>query len=80
MPELIKDKECFELDEKQRQVSLTEAGNEWIEEKLGAAGLVTGSLYDIENVSIVHHVNQGLQGHTRCSCATVIISCATTKS
>ena len=64
MPELIKDKECFELDEKQRQVSLTEAGNVWIEEKLGAAGLVTGSLYDIENVSIVHHVNQGLKAHT----------------
>ncbi|MGI9476818.1 MAG: preprotein translocase subunit SecA [Hyphomicrobiaceae bacterium] len=64
MPELVKDKERFELDEKQRQVSLTEAGNEWIEEKLGAAGLVTGALYDVENVSVVHHVNQGLKAHT----------------
>ncbi|MGI9354276.1 MAG: preprotein translocase subunit SecA, partial [Rhizobiaceae bacterium] len=63
MPELIKDKECFELDEKQRQVSLTEAGNVWIEEKLGAAGLVTGSLYDVENVGIVHHINNALKAH-----------------
>jgi preprotein translocase subunit SecA len=64
LPELIEDKERFELDEKQRQVSLTEAGNVWIEEKLGADGLVEGTLYDIENVSIVHHVNQGLKAHT----------------
>ncbi|MBU2534293.1 MAG: preprotein translocase subunit SecA, partial [Alphaproteobacteria bacterium] len=64
LPELIADKERFELDEKQRQVSLTEAGNVWIEEKLGEAGLLTGTLYDIENVSIVHHINQGLKAHT----------------
>lgn len=64
LPELIADKERFELDEKQRQVSLSESGNIWTEEKLGEAGLLTGTLYDIENVSIVHHVNQGLKAHT----------------
>ncbi len=64
MPELIEDKERFELDEKQRQVSLTEAGNHWVEEKLGEAGLLTGTLYDIENVSIVHHINQALKAYT----------------
>ena len=64
MPEVVADKERFELDEKQRQVSLTEAGNHWIEEKLGEAGLLTGTLYDIENVSIVHHINQALKAHT----------------
>ena len=64
MPELIKDPARFELDEKQRTVALTEDGNQWIEEHLGAAGLLTGTLYDIENVSIVHHVNQALKAHT----------------
>ncbi len=64
MPELVSEKERFELDEKQRTVSLTELGNQWIEEKLGAAELLTGTLYDIENVSIVHHINQGLKAHT----------------
>ena len=64
MPELVKDPTRFELDEKQRTVSLTEEGNQWIEEHLGGAGLLTGTLYDIENVSIVHHVNQALKAHT----------------
>ncbi len=64
LPELIADRERFELDEKQRQVSLSETGNQWIEEKLGEAGLMSGTLYDIENVSIVHHVNQALKAHT----------------
>ena len=57
------EKEDFELDEKQRQVSLTEAGNDTMERLLGEAGLLKGSLYDIENVTIVHHVNQGLKAH-----------------
>jgi preprotein translocase subunit SecA len=56
--------EDFELDEKQRQVSLTESGNETIEKLLIEAGLMKeGSLYDIENVTIVHHVNQALKAH-----------------
>jgi preprotein translocase subunit SecA len=55
--------EDFELDEKQRQVSLTEAGNEKMELKLAEAGLLKGSLYDIDNVTIVHHINQALKAH-----------------
>ena len=53
----------FDLDEKQRQVSLTEAGNEKMENLLNAAGQMKGSLYDIDNVTIVHHVNQALKAH-----------------
>jgi preprotein translocase subunit SecA len=56
--------ENFELDEKQRQVSLTESGNERMEALLTEAGLLReGSLYDVENVTIVHHVNQALKAH-----------------
>ena len=62
---LIKDVavEDFDLDEKQRQVSLTEAGNEKMEKVLAEAGLLTGTLYDIDNVTIVHHINQALKAH-----------------
>ena len=56
--------EDFEKDEKQRTVTLTEAGVEHIEQLLGQAGLlVEGTLYDIHNVSLVHHVNQALRAH-----------------
>ena len=56
--------EDFELDEKQRQVTLTEAGNEHIEMLLSADGILrSGNLYDAENVTIVHHVNQSLRAH-----------------
>ncbi len=57
------DPEDYELDEKQRQVSLTEAGNDRMEGILKEKNLLTGSMYDIENVSIVHHVNQALKAH-----------------
>ena len=53
----------FELDEKQRQVSLTEVGNDTMERLLVEEGLLNGSLYDIESVSLVHHVNQALRAH-----------------
>ena len=39
--------EDFELDEKQRQVSFTEAGNEKMEQALEKAGLLKGTLYDM---------------------------------
>ena len=55
--------EHYELDEKQRQVTLNEAGNEHMEQLLIEAGLMKGSLYDIDNVSLVHHVNQALKAH-----------------
>jgi preprotein translocase subunit SecA len=62
IPSLLK--EDFELDEKQRQVSLTEQGNEHMVELLRSVGaLEEGDLYDINNIVIVHHVNQALRAH-----------------
>jgi preprotein translocase subunit SecA len=56
--------EDYELDEKTRHVTLTEAGNEHVEQLLSDAGLLKGnSLYDVENVSVVHHVQQALRAH-----------------
>ena len=55
--------EDFELDEKQRQVSLTDIGNEQVEKMLQESGQMKGSLYDIENVALVHHVNSALKAH-----------------
>jgi preprotein translocase subunit SecA len=58
------DKVDYEVDEKQRTVTLTEAGMEKMEQMLKAAGLLKAeSLYDVENVSTVHHVNQALRAH-----------------
>ncbi len=55
----------FEVDEKQRTVTLTEAGMENIETLLRDAGQLKGdSLYDVENVSVVHHINQALRAHS----------------
>ncbi|QCK86340.1 preprotein translocase subunit SecA [Phreatobacter aquaticus] len=56
-------KEDYEIDEKQRTSSLTESGNEKLEKVLGEAGILKGELYDVENVSTVHHVNQALKAH-----------------
>ncbi len=62
MSALVKDD--YELDEKSRQVSLTENGNEHMSQLLKAAGILEhGDLYDTENISIVHHVNQALKAH-----------------
>ena len=56
--------EDYEKDEKQRTVALTETGVEKIEEMLRRSGLMTaGTLYDIHNVSLVHHANQALRAH-----------------
>src|SRR3954451_20009478 len=56
--------EDYEKDEKQRTVTLTEAGQEKMEALLLESGLMpTGTLYDIHNVSLVHHVNQALRAH-----------------
>jgi preprotein translocase subunit SecA len=58
------DKADFEVDEKQRTVNLTEVGMTKVEQRLKEAGqLKSDSLYDIENVSVVHHVNQALRAH-----------------
>ncbi|HUU24173.1 MAG TPA: preprotein translocase subunit SecA, partial [Methyloceanibacter sp.] len=62
IPKLVD--EDFELDEKTRHVTLTEVGNEHVEQLLSDAGLLKGdSLYDVENVSVVHHVQQALRAH-----------------
>src|SRR6201988_1485412 len=58
------DKTDYEVDEKQRTVNLTEVGMERMEQWLRDAGqLKSDSLYDVENVSVVHHVNQALRAH-----------------
>ncbi|MDN2578353.1 preprotein translocase subunit SecA [Aquibium sp. ELW1220] len=54
----------FDIDEKQRTATFTEEGTEKLENLLRQAGLLKGaSLYDVENVSIVHHVNNALKAH-----------------
>jgi len=56
--------EDFEKDEKQRAVTMTEAGVERIEAAMRDTGLLqTGSLYDIQNIALVHHANQALRAH-----------------
>ncbi|MCB1421326.1 MAG: preprotein translocase subunit SecA, partial [Nitratireductor sp.] len=54
----------YEIDEKQKSANFTEDGTEKLEKLLTEAGLLKGeSLYDIENVAIVHHVNNALKAH-----------------
>ncbi len=54
----------YEKDEKQRAVSLTESGGEKMQAWLDEAGLLKHpELYDIANVTLVHHVNQALRAH-----------------
>ena len=63
IPEL--NEEHYKVDEKSRNVTFTDEGNEWLEEHLHARGLLPEgqSLYDPESTTIVHHVNQGLRAH-----------------
>ena len=55
----------FTLDEKSRNVTFTDEGNEFLEQQLLDAGLLPEghSLYDPESTTVVHHVNQGLRAH-----------------
>jgi len=63
--ELVKDASTYDKDEKFRTVALTEPGSEQVEDMLRDAGIITeGNLYDIFNVSVVHHVQQSLRAHT----------------
>ena len=57
--------EHFKLDEKARNVTFTEEGNEAIEDLLQKAGILPEgqSLYAAESTTIVHHVNQALRAH-----------------
>jgi preprotein translocase subunit SecA len=61
---MLKD-EDYEKDEKQRTVTLTEQGSQHIEDLLEETGILEqGNLYDVQNISLVHHVNQALRAHT----------------
>jgi preprotein translocase subunit SecA len=55
----------FTVDEKQKQVHLTDAGHEKIEQLLIEAGLLDegDSLYDARNIILMHHVNAALRAH-----------------
>ena len=57
--------EHFKLDEKTRNVTYSEDGNEFIEQQLHAAGILPSdqSLYEPESTTIVHHVTQALRAH-----------------
>jgi preprotein translocase subunit SecA len=56
--------EDYEIDEKQRAANFSEVGTEKLENLLREAGLLKGeSLYDVENVAIVHHINNALKAH-----------------
>ncbi len=60
---LLEDRD-YEIDEKQRSATFSEEGTEKLEGMLTEAGLLKGeSLYDVENVTIVHHVNNALKAH-----------------
>ena len=56
--------EHYEKDEKNKNVTLTDAGVEFVEEGLHNAGIMQGGLYDVNNVAFVHHVDCALRAHT----------------
>ena len=61
---LVKDATTYDKDEKFRTVTLTEDGSQRVEDMLRTAGLITeGNLYDIFNVTTLHHVQQSLRAH-----------------
>ncbi|MBU6139993.1 MAG: preprotein translocase subunit SecA [Proteobacteria bacterium] len=55
----------FQLEEKDRGVFLTESGIETVEKMLKNSGTIPSdsTLYDPENIQLVHHVNQALKAH-----------------
>ncbi len=54
----------FEIDLKHKTVMLTDQGNNHVEEILGEMGVLTeGGLYDLQNMGLIHHVNQALRAH-----------------
>ncbi len=70
VPKLIRQKEeegegDFWVDEKQKQVHLSEEGQEHAERLLREAGILEGDdgLYDPHNIHVVHHLNAGLRAH-----------------
>ncbi|MGW8248456.1 MAG: preprotein translocase subunit SecA [Acidiferrobacterales bacterium] len=70
VPKLVKQEEedgpgDFSVDEKAKQVYLTEQGHETIERLLVERGLLQedGNLYDASSISLLHHVNAALRAH-----------------
>ena len=62
MPLLVD--EDYEIDEKTKSINLSDNGIEHAEELLRTNGILTGqSLFDIENISIIHHINQAARAH-----------------
>ncbi|WP_411956730.1 preprotein translocase subunit SecA [Paracoccus homiensis] len=57
--------EHYKLDEKARNATFTEEGNEFLEQKLSADGILPEgqTLYDPESTTIVHHASQALRAH-----------------
>jgi preprotein translocase subunit SecA len=54
----------YEKEEKNKNIVLTDEGMEYAENWLTKQGLLSnGSLYDVQNISLVHHVNQALKAH-----------------
>ena len=54
----------YELDEKQRTCNLTDSGIENIENALRAENIIKeGNLFDVKNISLLHHINQALRAH-----------------
>ena len=56
--------EHYEKDEKHKNVTLTDAGMQFVEDALHGAGLMVGGLYETDNIAFVHHVEQALRAHT----------------
>ncbi len=54
----------YDLEEKHKSIVLTEQGQEHVEELLKEHGIMqNGNMYDMDNISLVHHVNQALRAH-----------------
>ncbi len=67
MPAIVPDD--YEMDEKSKSVTLTDVGTEHVEQMVRDVGIVEeGTLYDIANISVLHHVNQALKAHTLFEC------------
>jgi preprotein translocase subunit SecA len=70
IPQLTKQQEKegpgdYSLDEKSKQAHLTEEGHEHVEQLLMQAGLLSAgeSLYDAQNIMLMHHIYAGLRAH-----------------
>ncbi|MEH6674290.1 preprotein translocase subunit SecA [Sulfitobacter sp.] len=59
------DESHYELDEKTRNVTFTDEGNDFLEKELLSRGLLEEgfTMYDPESTTVVHHINQGLRAH-----------------